>query len=291
MIRTTRTGFYALISHTTSRLASQLRATEEQAVTGLSINRPSDAPERLGEVHRLAAQSQDQTVWGSNADTAVGLLNAMDAALAGASDTLVSVRELALGVASETYSAEDRANAVSAVESLRQSMLSAANTEFGGRYLFAGTGYDDVAFDDTGAYVGTADAPSIQVGASLSVESGAVGSDVFQGGTDVFQMFTDLEAALAANDTAGISASLGQIDACADAITAARSRIGASSNAAQDAKDVSTSLLDMLGTRTSELASADPTETYMRLSQLQVAYDTTLQVAASAQSKTLFDFL
>ena len=172
---------------------------------------------------------------------------------------------------------------------MKTSLVSAANTDFAGRYLFGGTGYDAEPFDSAGTYSGTSDAPSTQVGNATWVDNGAVGSDVFSAST--FQAFDDLSTALTNNDTVGITDALAALDTAIESMTSARVRLGASFTTAQDAQDVSASLSDMLSSRESTLAGADPVETYMKLSQLQTAYDTTLQVAASAHSKTLFDFL
>ena len=289
MIRTTRSSFYSVISRSTTGLSAQLRKVEEQSVTGLSINRPSDAPDRLAEVHRLRAAGQDQAVWGKNAASAVGLLDAMDSALGSATDLLASVREIAVATASETYSADDRANQATAVDALKEALVGTANSDFGGRYLFGGTAYSSAPFDDTGAYSGSTEVPSTQVGSTTWVDNGAVGSEVFTDST--FRALDDLSTALTNNDTDGITAALTALDSALDSVSDARVRLGASFTTAEDAEDVSASLTDLLNTRQSDLAGADPVETYMKLSELQTAYDTTLQVAASAHAKTLFDFL
>lgn len=291
MIRATRSGFFDLAQQAAARQASELRIVQEKAITGLAINRPSDDPDALSEVHRLRAAAGDQDVYTDNSNRAIDVLNATDQALSTSANVMLQAREIALQAANGTYSDSDRQHLSDVVSALRTTLLDAANTSYDGHYLFAGTGYDQAAFDDTGAYLGTADAPMIEIGPGQYVHGGSVGSDVFQGAVDAFQTLTDLEAALDANDPDAVRATLDNIDLASEQITSTRVALGAESATADDAMTLSTSLRDVLAGRLGELVNADPVETYTDLSQLQTTYQSTLQVTANVGSKTLFDLL
>lgn len=291
MLRITRSQAFDMVSQMLARQQARLGVIQERAVTGLLVNRASDAPERLGEIHALRAAVADQERWGESAGQAEDLLVAADSALAGAADTLTQLRELAVAMASETYTADDRAAQVEAVTALRDTFLAAANTEFGGRYLFAGSAWDTAPFDAAGTYLGDAETPRLGVGASLAVDVGLPGSEVFQSAVDAFAVFDDLAAALAANDTAAITASLDAIDAAADAIAGARSHLGTHAGLAADAITTTSSMAELLQARLDAREGADPATTYLELAELQTAYETTLQVAAQLGTDNLFSKL
>ena len=125
MIRTTRSSLLSNISLQLAASSKRLSVAEEQATTGLKLNRPSDAPASVREAESMHAAIADQGVWKANADSAVGVLDTMDSALGQASDLLVRARELAVGAASETMSTEGRAAAATEVAAILESMRAA----------------------------------------------------------------------------------------------------------------------------------------------------------------------
>ena len=139
-----------MVRQNLSTNASRTREVEEQAVTGLLVNRPSDAPALLAQVDRLNATTLDQDVYQQNASQAVAQLNQMDSELGRVHDALTRVRELVVQASGDVVSAEQRGYIALEVESLRTTVLQAANSNFAGRYLFAGTAWDTAPFDDFG---------------------------------------------------------------------------------------------------------------------------------------------
>ncbi len=291
MMRVTHSGLLDLVSRATQSQSAKIRTLEEQATTGRSVNRPSDAPAMLGEIHRMQASVADQGVFQSNANSAVSVLQVTDDALGSAANILVRAREIAVQMASDVMSSDERANAAGEIDSLRASFLDVANTDFAGRYIFAGTAWDAPAFDDLGVYQGNSDTPVTQTGAASWIETGRDGGAIFQGDTDILAMFSDLSTALGSNDSDGIAASLDSIDGGLASINAARSDVGFALNHAEDSIGVAQGLAASFGARLEELTSADPAETYMKLGELRNNYTATLQVAATSSRMSLFDLI
>lgn len=290
-MRVTQAGLWEMVRQNLSTNASRTREVEEQAVTGLLVNRPSDAPALLAQVDRLNATTLDQDVYQQNASQAVAQLNQMDSELGRVHDALTRVRELVVQASGDVVSAEQRGYIALEVESLRTTVLQAANSNFAGRYLFAGTAWDTAPFDDAGAYTGSSDEPRSRVGADTWVTTGLDGSSVFQGDVDVLGMLDGLVTALNADDTTSVEASLTDLDTSLDQVMQSRAGVGTETNVADDATELAAALQSELGTRMDDLVAADPAETYMKLSELRQAYSTALQVAASGKSQNLFDLI
>lgn len=291
MIRAVRTGLYDLAGSASARQQASLRKVQEKAMTGVEINRPSDAPERLGEVHRLRAAQADQAQWGANAERSDELLSALDLALSDTTDILRDARDFVVNMMSETVGPQTRADQAQRAGQIRDALLQMANTSFSGRYLFAGADYGTEAFDATGTYVGSTDVPEVEVGPSTSVEVGVDGSTVFQGSSDVFTVFNDLATALTANDTAGIGTVLDSLDGVIRDVVNTRVRLGGEAVMAEDAIDTTSGVQEMLSSRVEQLVNADQASTYMELASLQSSYQATLQVVAKGASSSLFDLL
>lgn len=290
-MRVTQAGIWNLVRQNLASNSTRLREVEEQAVTGLLITKPSDAPELVGQIDRLQAGSLDQEVYGKNAAQAIGSLDQLDSALGRVHDTLSRARELAVQTAGDLSNSDDRGYAALEVSALRDTLLDAANSNFGGRYIFAGTAYDTPPFADDGSYVGSTDVPTTKVGDSTWVDTGLDGSAVFDDTADIFAAIDAFQTALESDDTAGIQAALDDIDAALDQVMSARANVGNQTNVATDASSLAESLGAQLDAGLSDIVSADPAETYMKLSELRTSYQTALQVAASAKSVGLFDLI
>jgi len=291
LIRATRFGLFELLRDRARVQQSDLRAAQERALTGLRINRPSDAPTALSEVHRLDATVRSQQVFAGNAGGAGDLLAVADSALSSVADILVRAREIAVAMAGDTVGGDSRAVAAVEVRGLYEALRDAANTEFGGRYLFSGTAWDTAPFDDTGVYQGNTDEPAVQVGGDHWVTNGFDGSAVFAGTVDIFAALDTLATALESDDPDSVSSALGDLDAGTDQISSWRARVGTEQVLAEDAQAVAENLSSILSERLADLAEADPTETYLEISELQGAYEATLRLASTSTRQTLFDLL
>ncbi len=291
MIRVTRSGFLDRMNAGLGRISAAKANAEEQALTGLRVNRPSDAPGSVREAARLHAAAADQEVWQSNASSATGVLSALDNALSDATNTLVRAQEIALAGANEPLGAEARVTMALEVQSLMESLRASMNTEFGGRYVFAGTAWDAPPFDATDVFVGNSDPPQVRIGTDQWVQTGLDGSAVFQGPVDILATLGALSAALSTDDAAGVSATIADLETASRTVINARSEAGTYAASAEAASDVAASMGQVLVTRLTDILVADPAEAYTRLTELRNSYTAALQVTGSSTTRTLFDYL
>lgn len=290
-MRVTHSGLWNLVRANLRQTNSRTREIEERAVSGLLINRASDAPALVGQVDRLQASKLDQVVYETNSSQALAQLDQLDSSLGRIHDTLTRARELAVQTASELSNADQRGYAAQEVEALRATVLGEANVDFAGRYLFAGTNWDVEPFDAAGTYSGSTDVPTVRVGENTWVQTARDGASVFQGSVDIFAALDDFTTALNADDTAGIQTAIDQIDLALEQVMSARAEVGTDARVAEDAGSLADSLGTEIESRLDSLISADPAETYTHLSQLRSAYETALQVASSSKGQNLFDLI
>lgn len=272
-------------------ISARLHVAQDRAITGLEVNRPSDAPGRWAEIHGLASDRADQDVWRTNAGRALDVLDVADGTLASAADTVQVAWERAIQLANSNYSAEERANTAVEIAGLRESLVAFANTEVAGKRLFAGDAYDGPAFDAAGTYLGGPATQAAQVSRTASVLVAIDGSTVFSGPVDAFAALSDLEAALLANDPTAITASIDNLKAAHTQLVGAREEIGFRQERVNDAVAVADALSATLDTRLYAATAADPAEAYTNLAALQTSYEAALQVVAGSSGTKLFDYL
>ena len=260
------------------------------ATTGLEVAKPSDAPGEWTLIHGLTASIADQGRFGDTADLTVPVLQTADSALGEATDVLIRARELAVQASSDTLPADQREALALEIAALTDQLIDLANTDHAGRYVFAGTAYDSAAFDETGAYIGTQDAPSVQVAQNTWVESGYTGDDFFNSAIASLQA---LETAMTdTEDPGGASAATLDLidDAMAD-MTGARTTVGLSMQRALDASASSEILQLSLAQQLDSAIGADEVEAYTRLAQTQATYEAALQVSSTTMGLNLFSFM
>lgn len=274
-----------------SRLKTRMQKAEDQASSGLEVRLPSDAPEIWIAISRLRAEGRDQQVYGENAERAKTWLSGAETALREATNLLNTVRERAIQLGSETVDADARTAAVSEIDQLRTDLLNLANTHVDGRYVFGGNAYDQPAFDNTGAYLGSAESPEAQIGRNSRLTVGFDGNAVFKGTVDAFQTLQDLSTALAANDAAGVRNVLTDVETAVDQAIAWWEEVGARDQAANDASDLATQLEYLSTQRLDAMISADPAESFSQLAELRMTYEATLQITAGANRQNLFQFI
>ncbi|MFH1466335.1 MAG: hypothetical protein ABIO70_18265 [Pseudomonadota bacterium] len=291
MIGTTYSARLSSLTQAASRVSAELSTIQEQAVTGLAVLRPSDAPEQITSIHALSSQLADQSIWSSNAGAIMSNMDVADSAIDSMADIISEARALATQLSSGTYSDAELDQGAAEVLGMLEDLIGLANTDVGGRYLFAGNSYGSPAFDDTGAYLGDTDAPTARTGATQEVATGFDGSALFQGDVDIFSALSDLAAALSSHDRDAVADTLGDLEAATDQLTDARAQVGEAFNSADDAANVAANMEVLLASALDDKTAADSVATYTRLAELQNTYEAVLQIAAASQSTNLFSMM
>jgi flagellin-like hook-associated protein FlgL len=182
-----RVTFQSSINNALSRLRTvtdQLGVTSEQAATGKRILQPSDDP--VGAVSLMNFQAQQQRLASnlSNIQDATATLNSSVSTLQDVSGIFTQARSLAINA---TNSGNDQ-NALNTLaqqaDGLLNRLVSLANTQNGGRYLFSGTATTTPPFAVNGAgtyiYQGSNGRASTIIAPGQTVDTNYSGSQIFQ---------------------------------------------------------------------------------------------------------------
>jgi flagellar hook-associated protein 3 FlgL len=227
-MRITQGRMIELAAAATAKSQSSAADAAAQVSSGLRVDRPSDDPTAWASAER--AKVQRAVVAGSAAaiDASRGRLDETDAALATIGDVVSRVRELAVQGSSGSYNASDREQLAVEIRALMQSAVGAANARSAdGEYLLAGSDSLAAPFDAAGAYTGDATARAVPTSATGITTATITGADLTAaGGVDVLPLLEQVAARLAANDPAGVSALLGDLESATKQVGLARSRTG-----------------------------------------------------------------
>ena len=104
-------------------------------------------------------------------------------------------------------------------------------------------------------------------------------------------MLDDLAAALTSNDPDAVQATMDRLETSIDQVIMARQQVGLDFATAEDAAILSENMTVSLNEQLAEVAGIDETETYSRLAEVQMAYETALSVASTGLNMNLFSLM
>ena len=267
---------------------------QEQISTGKRVLHLGDDPTAALQGLRDNRSIAELDRFISNSEYARNHLYSIDSSLQEASTLLISAREKAIAGNTSAYDSQERAALADEVDSIHQSLLRVANSDFGGIYLFGGTATDTPPFNDPpspNGYVGTDQSRTIQITSTSSINTTLDGNSVFADPHDIFGALQDLSSALRNDDVTALDAIQTDIDNSHKQILRQLS-----TNGVQSARlDGNINLLTSLNILSTDSLSAnldtDIAEASIELNEAQFVLESSLNIAAQSLSTSLLDFL
>jgi flagellar hook-associated protein 3 FlgL len=173
------------------RLLAQLQGDQldlfrlqNQVSTGQRFTLPSEDAPAARRAMTLQRLLERKTQIRSNIETGQSFLKSTDVALNNVAGLLGDIRGVALGVSGTTSTDSERQAAITEINRAIEQLVSVGNTQFRGRYLFAGSQTNVEPYSYDGAYVTYhGDDQTIRSHSDLGVlfSTNATGQDVFGG--------------------------------------------------------------------------------------------------------------
>ena len=301
-MRITQQTISTQVTEGLQRSFQRLARTQEAVTSGRRINHLSDDPIGAARVLELRGFEQSLTQYEKNLNTALPAFEQADSVLDNVVDRLVRAKELALAMANDSNSPDQRVQTSKEVRELLNQVLSLANTKVENRFIFAGFVNGTPPFSEGGgvvSYSGDSGEILVQTSAASSIPMNVPGDEVFQGvglgtGVDIFDICLDLETALQNNDVSGVSGirtQIGRLDVAVDQILSFRAEFGARVNNAHVAKDAIGIMKIQNDERRSQIEDADALAVYSDFARYQQAFQAALQSASQLIQPSLLDFL
>lgn len=287
------------VNHFTQNLARNQRRQFNlyaQASSGVRLQRPSDDPLAVSRVMRFDSELVDIERFLDNARDARDWLGATDAALQDIHDSLHRARELVILASNDTLNETDRLAAAAELDQLVGHLFEVANTQYKGRYLFAGTETLTEPFprldpsdpDYPVRYDGNDQAILRAIGPHVHLQ-------VNQDGTVLEQVLATLVGAvehMRNHDTARLGGQdLAEIEAAVDELMRVRAEVGARMNRAEWTVDRLTDISLQVEGLSSELRDADVARVLVDLRSVEVTLQAAMTAASRMFDTTLVNFL
>ncbi len=274
------------------QLSSQrLNQLTQEASSGIAITLPSDNPTGAAEIMQIQQELSQNTQYQTNAQNGTGWLSTIDTTMSAVNNNMTQLRDLVLQAANGTNNSTSEQSIVDQMNTIKQSLMSLANTQYLGRNVFAGTSDSSTAFNADYSYNGTPGATvDRRVGPSTTVTVSADGSQIFgTGSNSVFSLIDTITGDITAGTNP--SSELSSIDTFMTGMQGAQASVGAAEDQLQSATSQLTTAATSLQSSQSQVQDANPSTTILEMETQQVAYQTALQVTAKSLQPTLMEYL
>jgi flagellar hook-associated protein 3 FlgL len=285
----------------------ELAKTQEQLSIGKQIVKPSDSPDKASLVTRLESELSRQSNYQNTLKSVNTRLQSEETVLKNTSDVMVRMKELATQAANDTLSPADRQSIALEVSSLKDQVLSLANTQdTNGNYLFSGSRVGSPAFGKNAqgqvVYQGDQSRMKVAVGDNRRMNLNMPGSDAFvkvirtdangnKTGVGFFQAIDDLAKAVKNSDHNNIQRGIAEIDALQQGVSDATAQIGTDMNVV----DMQNSVLDEITLRLkitkSDAEDLDYTSAITKMNKDQLALEAAQSSFAKISQLSLFKYM
>lgn len=285
MMRVTQTQ--RNLSDVTARLAE----LQKQGTSLKRLNRASDDPSGTAASMQVRQEMERNSQYQRNISDGTGWLTTVDSALTSVNQLLSHARDLTVQGANDGAMSQTAKNAIAdELDSVKDSLLRQANSQYLGRNVFAGTSDAGYAYDASYAFTGGTGTVERRVSDDSTVRVDQDGSQVFGvGAVSAFAALDRISADLRAG--VNVTARIGDIDGFLQRVRTAQSTVGARQSGIDQTQGVlKTRAVELEGKR-SEIEDIDIPTIALQLTAQQTTYQAALSVTAHALDHNLMDYL
>jgi flagellar hook-associated protein 3 FlgL len=267
---------------------STLFTAQEQVATGRRVQTTSDDPQAASRILRLNSQLRDIEQYRLNATEVSTRLEAEDTVITTARDLLAKARELAISTESSAPGSPDREAAQTALEQIRQQLVSLGNTRLGNEYLFGGGCTTSPPFRPDGTYVGDGTVRQSEIDEGVVVDTNHTGDQLF---SNALLALRDLESELGSGSIDQVAAAAPGLDEVSAQLLTAQTIDGARLQQVKTTLDMLAARAAGLGDTRDSLQNADPTQASAELVAAQSALERAYAAIGKVLSTNLLDYL
>jgi flagellar hook-associated protein 3 FlgL len=287
--------------NTLDRIGARMERAQRQISTGLSVERVSDDPDRVGTLLTVRARLDAARQVGSDLSRIKAEVDSGEQALQHAVELFEKIRTIAAQGNSSIQTAESRGLLALDVESVLDQLVGLAGTVVEGRYIFSGDtdqqppyAIDFTQTPPVSAYQGSASTRVTRHPSGSTFAVARTAQEIFDSAdpaTNVFATITALRDALLANDDATIQSAADALRPVGGHLNIQLAYYGSVQNKIAEAVAYGEDLQFQIQAQIGSLQDADLTTAILELNQAQTQQQAALASRAQLPRATLFDYL
>jgi flagellar hook-associated protein 3 FlgL len=263
-----------------------------QVSSGKKLTQLKDSPSGSAELVSMTKTASDIDQFRSNSDKESLYLNVTDSALNEVSNLISSIYDKGNQASTDAVNPDERAALANDVRIMREQIVTLANSQVNGRYLFAGSLITDPPFalaSDSVSYNGDSSTSTISVEKGTEVQMNFAGDAVFG---SIFSSISSLLAGIDGNDTTSIRSALGQYASVLSGLGQVRAQVGTNMNLLKNVQTRLDTQETSLKEQRSKVEDADMAQAVVQMNQTQTALQTAMSAGGTIlNQRNLFDIL
>lgn len=272
---------------------TQMGKYQDQLSTGKKITKPSDDPvvamkgmyyrSNLSEVEQYKRNLSESYLWMENSEAGVEHVN----------EALQRVRELTVQGSNGTLSETDKEAIAKEIEQIKKDIMTVANTQVAGRYIFNGTNTSKAPVTDGGTVAPQVELNTndylVEVSRGVSLKANINPENVFS--QKLFDTLQGIQNTIDGTNNQDLNTLLSDLDIQMDILSAERSELGARYNRLEMVES-RIDQQEVIATRIlSDNEDADLERVITDLTTQESVHRAALSVGARIIQPTLMDFL
>ncbi|WP_305046875.1 flagellar hook-associated protein FlgL [Geoalkalibacter sp.] len=295
-MRATLTTTYRSLLANLTQSSTRLEDLRLQAATGKRMSKPSDDPSAIRPVLNARGQIRMSERFLNTLGTAADRLGILDTHMERVENLMQRAQETLVYAGNGSLSPQDLRTLGEQMRLMKDELLSVANANVEGKYLFSGY-KENIKPYPTGApgeFEGDASAIELEIGPGEKVKVNLSGPEVFGDpgtGKDMWRLFDDMIAALAAGDANAALAEMSNLDRAAEQARTQRSQAG---NLAQRVDQSQINMQDMridMMAMLSRFEDADIVETLTNMTMQETAFKAALDITSRVSKLSILDYM
>jgi flagellar hook-associated protein 3 FlgL len=291
-MRITQSEVYRNFMSDIETLSNSASRFSRQVSSGKKLTQLKDSPSGSAELVSMTKAASDIDQYRSNSDKGSLYLNVADSALNEVSNLISSIYDKGSQASADTVNPDARAALANDVRTLREQIVTLANSQVNGRYLFAGSLVMDPPFElasDSVSYNGDSSTNTISVEKGTEVQMNFAGDAVFG---SIFSSISSLLAGIDGDDTTSIRSALGQFASVLSGLGQVRAQVGTNMNLLSSVQTRLDTQEMSLKEQRSKVEDADMAQAVVQMNQTQTALQTAMSAGGTVlNQRNLFDIL
>lgn len=278
-----------------ARTKTRMDKAQDELSSGRRVNLLSDNPYAAGRASEIEALSSENAEFIANNEQSISKLGFLDSTMQRLVLSLENAQTLAAQALSGTTTPESRAALAEGVTGVRQQVLSIANTQYNGVFLFSGTRRPAAdAFSDNApgfTYNGNDDAIYQKLDRSTTIQTNLTGQDLFGDPPAVLDVLDALKTAIQNNDPTAIRAEAASLETLANRFNSLGAIVGERIRLTEQTLSRLREHNLALKEETSRLTDANLVESISDFNLADQAVRVSLSSQARIEQLSLLDFL
>jgi flagellar hook-associated protein 3 FlgL len=206
-MRITQSGTKTRYINDINNARQKIVELQTQVATEKRVSKPSDDPQAMSSIMRLKKMLASNEQYTTNTNNALTMMETTSSTLDSFADILSNIKSLITRASSSSTGSDERATYVTSINQYLDETLNLANTQYNGKYIFAGTNTQKQPF------ILAADRSTVSVDANgitgsirlpiadgLSQVTNLDGQQAFEGST-IFNLLISLRDSLSSGST------------------------------------------------------------------------------------------